>query len=191
MVLMIDRRSLFLGAVAAAGWRTVPAWAEAGTSANDWLPPKWRELGFPTRRWVTASLVHTGEKFKNIYMEDGKYIMPAVKEFSWVCRDYRRNEWRWIEPRLMDLLFILHWKYDRDEVKILSGYRAPDTNTGIEGAALHSQHTVGKALDVHLRDIDNTAVARDFKKFIEGGVGMYPMKNFTHLDWGPQRSWSG
>jgi len=189
---VIDRRQVLLNvSAAAASVATLPAWAETATSPGDWLPPKWREHGFPSRRWVTAVFVHTGERFKDVYMEDGKYIVPAVQKFSWVCRDFRRKEWLWLEPRLLDLLFVLHWKYNKNEIKILSGYRSPETNANIEGAALHSQHTLGKALDVHLPDIDNAAVAKDFKVFIEGGVGMYPLKHFTHLDWGPPRTWAG
>ncbi len=92
---------------------------------------------------------------------------------------------------LMDLLFILHWKYNIDEIKILSGYRSPQSNANIEGAALHSQHILAKALDIHLPNIDNTKVAQDFKTFVYGGVGMYPLKHFTHLDCGPLRSWVG
>jgi uncharacterized protein YcbK (DUF882 family) len=47
------------------------------------------------------------------------------------------------------------------------------------------------ALDVHLSDVDNTAIAKDFKSIFKGGVGMYPLKHFTHLDCGPLRSWVG
>jgi uncharacterized protein YcbK (DUF882 family) len=188
---LIDRRKLLLSAAATAGLHQVPARAEANAPATDWLPPKWRELGFPSRRWVKIVFVHTGERFKNIYCENGEYIVPQVKLFSWTCRDFRRKEWEWIHPMLMDLLFVLHWKYNRDEIKILSGYRSPETNANIEGAALHSQHTLAKALDIHLPDADNTKVAQDFKSFIYGGVGMYPLKHFTHLDCGPLRSWVG
>ena len=81
--------------------------------------------------------VHTNERFKNIYCEAGEYIVPAVKQFSWTCRDYRRGEWEWIHPMLLDLLFVLHWKYNKDEINIFSGYRTPETNANIEGAALN------------------------------------------------------
>src|SRR5262245_10495761 len=107
MPAVIDRRSLLLGAAAAA-LQPVPVRADPEPSAGDWLPPKWRELGFPTRRWVNIVFVHTGERFKNLYMEDGQYIVPSVQQFSWTCRDFRRNEWMWLEPHLLDLLFVLH-----------------------------------------------------------------------------------
>ena len=101
------------------------------------------------------------------------------------------SEWKWLHPMLMDLLFVLHWKYNKNEINIYSGYRTPETNANIEGAALHSQHTLAKALDIHLPDTDNAEVAKSFKTFIYGGVGMYPQKHFTHLDCGPLRSWVG
>jgi uncharacterized protein YcbK (DUF882 family) len=53
----------------------------------------------------------TGEQFGNIYMEDGKYITPAIQQFSWICRDYRHDEWAWLNPYLLDYLFVIHWKY--------------------------------------------------------------------------------
>jgi uncharacterized protein YcbK (DUF882 family) len=186
---LIDRRLLLrsgAGAVAAA----LPLPAVGGPS-NDWVPPDWHRYGFPSQRWVTALFVHTGERFKNIYCDNGNYVYPAIQLFSWTCRDFRLNQWKWLHPMLLDLLFILHWKYNRNEIQIYSGYRTPETNASIEGAALNSQHIHGKALDVHLPDLDNTEVAKDMKSFIYGGVGMYPLKHFTHLDCGPLRSWTG
>lgn len=175
---MIDRRQ-FLGfsAAAATAALALPAWAAAG--------------GFPDRRWVNIVFVHTGERFNNLYHDGGAYIMPAVKQFSWTCRDYRRNEWKWLNPWLMDLVFVLHWRYDKNLIQILSGYRTPETNANLEGAALNSQHIRANALDIHIPDVDADAVARDFKRLIYGGVGMYPGRGFTHLDFGPLRSWVG
>ncbi len=190
MAPVIERRKFLLG-LAAAGLGSVPALGEGSTSPNDPLPSNWRQLGFPTRRWVSAVFVNTGEPFHTIYCENGEYIYSSIKEFSWVCRDYRLNQWKWLHPMLLDLLFVLHWKYNRNKINITSGYRTPETNAKIEGTALHSQHTLGMALDVNLPDVDNTAVASDFQKIFKGGVGMYPLKRFTHLDCGPYRTWDG
>jgi uncharacterized protein YcbK (DUF882 family) len=104
--------------------------------------------------------VNTGEHFNNLYYSDGGYIMPAVQQFSWTCRDWRAGEWKWIHPRLMDLVFVLHWKYNKDEIKILSGYRTPQTNAQLEGSALNSQHMRAMALDIHIPDVDNGSCAR-------------------------------
>jgi uncharacterized protein YcbK (DUF882 family) len=187
---VIDRRTLFLGGAAAA-LNPVPGWADTKPEECAWPPPGWAEKGFPTRRWVKVLFVHTGERFKDFYMDSGNYIVPAVQQFSWVCRDHRRSEWAWLNPYLMDFLFVLHWKYCKDEIQILSGYRTPETNAQLEGAALQSQHVRANALDIHLPNVDNTAIAEDFKAFIYGGVGMYPQRHFTHLDCGPLRNWVG
>jgi uncharacterized protein YcbK (DUF882 family) len=117
--------------------------------------------------------------------------MAAVRQFSWTCRDFRVNEWKWIHPWLMDLVFVLHWKYDKNVISIFSGYRSPATNAQIEGAALNSQHTRGMALDIHIADVDNEAVGRDLKRLVYGGTGLYPGRAFTHVDFGPLRSWVG
>ena len=174
---MMDRRRLLFGTVAVAGALVVP--------------PALADTGFPSRRWVKIVFVHTGERFNNLYFSEGSYILPAVQQFSWTCRDFRAGEWKWIHPWLMDLVFVLHWRYNKDEIKILSGYRTPQTNALLEGAALNSQHMRAMALDIHIPDVDNEAVARDFKTFIYGGTGMYPGRGFTHFDFGPLRSWVG
>jgi uncharacterized protein YcbK (DUF882 family) len=46
-------------------------------------------------------------------------------------------------------------------INISSNYRSPTTNSQIEGAALNFQHTGAMALDIHIPDVDNVAVARD------------------------------
>ncbi len=174
---MLDRRNLLSGLAAAA----------VATRA----PLAWGDTGFPQRRWVKIVFAATGERFNQIYFADGAYILSACKQFSWTCRDYRANEWKWIHPWLMDLVFVLHWKYNKDEIRILSGYRTPQTNGQLEGAALNSQHMRAMALDIHIPEVDNDAVADDVKKFIYGGVGMYPGREFVHCDFGPLRSWVG
>lgn len=174
---MIDRRKLLTGFAAVAGsLSTLPAWAQPG---------------FPSQRWVKIVFSPTGERFNNLYFSGGTYILPAVKQFSWTCRDYRANEVKLIHPWLMDLIFVLHWKYGKDEIKVLSGYRTAGTNAQLEGAALNSQHMRAMALDLHIPEVDNEAVAHDFKTFIYGGTGIYPGRDFTHFDFGPLRSWVG
>jgi len=96
-----------------------------------------------------------------------------------------------LHPWLMDLLFVLHWKYNKDEIKILSGYRTSETNAQLEGAALNSQHMRAMALDIHIPDVDNDAVARDVKTFIYAAWECTPGRDFVHCDFGPLRSWVG
>jgi uncharacterized protein YcbK (DUF882 family) len=117
--------------------------------------------------------------------------VPAVRKFSWTCRDHRANKMEILHPFLMDILFLLHWRYMKDEIIINSGYRSPETNAQLEGAALNSQHTRAMALDVHIPEVDHNQVARDVASFVDGGVGMYPNRGFVHYDFGPLRRWVG
>jgi uncharacterized protein YcbK (DUF882 family) len=188
---VIDRRNLLLGIAAAGLASPVPGLAETSSAACTWPPPKWRQSGFPSRRWVNVLFVNTNERFKDIYVEDGIYSKPQVEKFSQTVRDFRANEWKLMDPRLMDLLFVLHWRYCKDEIRIFSGYRSEATNANIEGAAKNSQHIQARALDIHLENVNNDEVALDFRQIVYGGVGMYPGKEFTHMDMGALRRWVG
>ena len=74
----------------------------AEAPADNWLPPDWQKYGFPSRRWVNIVFVHTNERFNDRYFDDGKYSMRAVTQFSKTCRDYRANDWKVLDPRLME-----------------------------------------------------------------------------------------
>jgi uncharacterized protein YcbK (DUF882 family) len=177
MACTMARRQLVVGSAAAALAALAP-YARA-------------QQGFPPERWVNIVFTPTSERFADLYFRDGVYSMAAVRQFSWICRDFHANEWKWIHPWLMDLIFVLHWKYNKNLINIYSGYRSPQTNARIEGAALNSQHTRAMALDIHIPDIDNDAVGRDLKAIVYGGTGIYPGRAFTHFDFGPLRSWVG
>ena len=90
--------------------------------------PRLGDQRLPVAPLGNIVFVHTNETFKDIYVEDGVYSMDAVTRFSHVCRDFRANEDKLLDPRLMDLLFVLHWKYCKQQISIFSGYRsAPRT----------------------------------------------------------------
>jgi uncharacterized protein YcbK (DUF882 family) len=174
----IDRRRLLAASGAAAiglGMLAPPAWA----------------AGFPGLRWVKIVFSHTGDRYNGFYFADGAYIRPAIEKFAWTCRDHRADKVMILHPWLMDILFLLHWRYMRDEISVFSGYRTPETNSMLEGAALNSQHMRGMALDIHIPELDNDLVARDAATFVYGGVGMYPGRGFVHFDFGPLRRWVG
>jgi uncharacterized protein YcbK (DUF882 family) len=174
---MIDRRQLLMTPVP-----LVLAAVATATSAA---------VIFPPLRWVKIVFSPTGERYNNFYYKNGEYDRTAVEQFSWTCRDYRAGDWMLLHPWLMDIVFLLHWRYMKDEISVFSGYRTPATNFQLEGAALNSQHMRGMALDIHIPDLDNNLVARDIGRFIYGGVGMYPGRGFVHFDFGPLRRWVG
>jgi uncharacterized protein YcbK (DUF882 family) len=176
---MIDRRQLLLGSAAASIALTAP--------------PVWAMTGVPNTRAVHVVFEHTGEKYEGFYYQDGNYVMAEIQQFSWVCRDYRANQWKWMHPHLMDLIFILHWKYHTNVIHILSGYRTPETNLldNSERRILSDQHTQAKALDIRIPGLNMEAVAEAFNPYFsggaEGGVSIFPTLNFAHFDFGPIR----
>jgi uncharacterized protein YcbK (DUF882 family) len=170
--------------------RLLAATGAAAIGLGMLVPPAWA-AGFPGLRWVKILFSHTGDRYNDWYFADGAYIRPAIEKFSWTCRDHRANQVMILHPWLMDILFLLHWRYMRDEISVFSGYRTPETNSMLEGAALNSQHMRGMALDIHIPELDNDLVARDAATFVYGGVGMYPGRGFVHFDFGPLRRWVG
>jgi uncharacterized protein YcbK (DUF882 family) len=175
---LVGRRKLLLGAAAAAAAIITPIEAEAGKR-------------LPARRMLSISNPHTGEKMRALYYSDGAYDRRAAMEFSKVLRDWRVGAVRQLHPYLMDIVSILHLTFRVNEVVVNSGYRTPQTNAKLEGAAKNSLHMRGLALDVTLPGIDSLAVAKALRAAIPGGVGYYPQKHFVHFDLGERRSWVG
>ena len=68
-------------------------------------------------------------------------------------------------------------------IHILSGYRCPEHNRAVGGAA-SSQHLLGKAADIAtalpLQTLHKEALL--IASFAHGGIGIYPESNFLHLD---------
>jgi uncharacterized protein YcbK (DUF882 family) len=181
---MLGRRGFLRasGTLLLAGTTATPALADilqSDSSAN-------RSLSFDN--------LHTGEKTTVDYFENGKYIPDALSTINYLLRDFRNNEVHVIEPRLLDLLHMLHAKLGSNTAfGVISGYRSPATNLMLrehtEGVASHSLHMQGMAIDIHLADrslgdLNCAAVALRL-----GGVGYYPGSDFIHVDVGPVRYW--
>jgi uncharacterized protein YcbK (DUF882 family) len=140
---------------------------------------------------------HTGERLKVAYCCGGEYQAARLKEVNHILRDFRVNETKAIEPRLLDLLYELGGTLGTDQpFHVISGYRSPQTNTMLRerggattGVASHSLHTVGQAIDIRVPGVkigDLRDAARSLKI---GGVGFYPDLNFVHVDVGRVRFW--
>ena len=177
---MIDRRQLLIGSAAA--------------SMALGVPPVWAMTGVPQTRAVNIVFIPTGEKHEGFYFQDGTYVMSEIQQFSWVCRDHQANQWKWLHPHLLDLVFLLHWKYRQDEIHVLSGYRTPETSASeiLERNVLSEQHIQGKALDLRIPGLNSAEVAQSFSPYFEGGteggISVFPALNFVHFDFGPIRS---
>src|SRR5690348_450575 len=126
MYLMRDkfsRRKLLKAGVLGAVAATIPI----GPAAALWPSGHTSSITHPTTvRELSFHNVHTGERLKTTYFENGKYVPSALLEVNHFFRDFRTNEVRVIDPRLLDLLFRIHGALDTSEpFNLISGYRSP------------------------------------------------------------------
>jgi uncharacterized protein YcbK (DUF882 family) len=126
----------------------------------------------------------------------GAPITASVDALSWLFRDWKdENQGLKIDVRLFDLLASVQTMLSlvegrAVEISLNSGYRTPERNRTIEGAAPNSQHIHGRAADIVLPGIALTRVADAAE--IAGAPGLGRYANFTHLDVGPPgRRWTG
>lgn len=156
--------------------------------------------GFPvlaaTRspRSIAFVHTHTGERLRVVYFQDGCYQAGCLARVDELLRDFRTGEVHRIDPALLDILFELQNRADRDEpFEVISGYRSPATNAMLhhrsEGVAVHSMHLEGRAIDVRLPGFGTRDLAGHARSLGLGGVGFYARSDFVHVDTGRVRFW--
>ena len=134
----------------------------------------------------------TGEAVDTVYFANGKYIPEAITEISFFMRDWRQNEVRKYDPRNVDILASTLRMMDTTEpYLVISGYRTPQTNRMLRGAASNSYHLRAMAADVRLKSRSISNISRAALACNGGGVGFYGRSNFVHMDCGPVRTWKG
>jgi uncharacterized protein YcbK (DUF882 family) len=203
----IDRRRLIkAGALAAAAllapgialsdeWVRLPARSTVVRSRfvrARFLAP--RPASNPSMRRLAMYNVHTDERLDLVYYENGRYIPEALSEVDYFFRDFRANEVKPIDPRLLDLLSDIHGGLDSSKpFNLVSGYRSPATNAWLasrgEGVARHSMHIEGRAADINLPGRQLSFLQRVALAMRAGGVGYYPRSDFVHVDTGRVRWW--
>jgi uncharacterized protein YcbK (DUF882 family) len=164
------------------------------------IAPRWRQTRYSPSiannapRALAVDNIHTGEKIRTVYYEDGQYVPGALQEINYFFRDYRANEIKVIDPRLLDLLHSIHQTLDSSKpFNLISGYRSPATNAMLaarsEGVARHSMHIEGRAADINVPDRQLSILQRVALALQFGGVGYYPQSDFVHVDTGRVRQW--
>lgn len=147
-------------------------------------------------RSLSFNNLHTGERLHAVYWEHGKYLPGGLEQINYILRDYRRNEVKPIDPKLLDLLVALRTRlHTSAPYEVISGYRSSLTNAMLfnttEGVSLHSMHVQGKAIDIHVPGRNLRTVRLAALSLHRGGVGYYPNSNFVHVDTGRVRWWMG
>jgi uncharacterized protein YcbK (DUF882 family) len=181
-----DRRHFLksgLFMTAALGFWT-PSLAKAAAPAN-------ARLG---GRELRLTNVHTGEKFRGEYWENGRYLPDAFGNIKSVMRDHRTGDIFPIDPRLMDILYVLQHRLENyNTFDVFSGYRSEKTNAKLRkishGVARRSLHMTGQAADIKLPGSKLYNVRQAAVRLKSGGVGYYPSSGFVHVDTGRVRTW--
>jgi uncharacterized protein YcbK (DUF882 family) len=145
-------------------------------------------------RAIAFHNLHTGERLKTVYWADGAYLREGLQEIDHLMRDFRTGEVERMDPKLMDILYVLRGKLDSTApFQLISGYRSPKTNAMLRqrssGVAKRSLHMQGRAADVYLPGRDLKTLRKAALALKAGGVGYYPKPGFVHLDTGRVRFW--
>src|ERR1700690_2344073 len=151
-------------------------------------------MGAATPRTLRFVHTHTHESLTATYFDGANYDPASLHAIDHLLRDFRNDEVHPIDPALLDLLHAVQTVAGGDmPFEVISGYRSPATNAMLRGrssgVAEHSQHLLGKAIDVRLRDVPSPDLYRIGLQLARGGVGYYRESDFVHLDTGPVRRW--
>ena len=109
---------------------------------------------------------------------DGKQLSAHFRVREFACRD--GSDAVLVAPRLVMVLESIRTHFGVP-ITISSGYRTPQYNAKVDGAA-HSQHCYGMAADIVVKGQTPETVAAYARQLMPdwGGVGVY--KSFTHVD---------
>lgn len=157
------------------------------------LPQSYKVDFWDLPRRIYFRNANTGEKADLYYFKDGKINPEHYYLASYLLRDWRQNKMVYIDIKVLDLMcaiqaWLKHFGY-HNPIQINSGYRTDKTNASLEGAAKNSMHLQGRAIDFTVPGLNTRAIAQMALHFQAGGVGLYPNKNFIHVDSGRIRTW--
>ena len=149
------------------------------------------------RRRLTLLLrnVHTKEEINLAIPKSLEASKITIKKFDHICRDWRYNRVKTMDPQLLSILAKICEESTQDKtpilVNVLSGFRTEKTNEMLRRksalVAKNSFHKIGKALDFCLPNVSAHKVKDSAYLHAFGGLGVY--KNFLHIDTGPERRW--
>lgn len=179
-----------MGALAtAATIITEPLMAQPGAS-------DWRKRLLDQDRVLNLYRPQTKERRIFCYWKKGQgFQKSGYMDGIWILRDATYKKQKFIDPALLDVLYVIQqWltiEGRNPEIQVLSGYRTPEHNFRLEGAAKQSLHMQGKACDIHVPGVTTKLLAAMSMMIAAGGVGIYQDKGFIHVDTGKIRTWRG
>jgi uncharacterized protein YcbK (DUF882 family) len=137
---------------------------------------------------------HTQKELQVTYQRNGEFLDSALLEINNFLFDFRTGDATTIDPDLMDLIYEIRASLGSSGTfEVISAYRSPKTNEMLRGrssgVAKNSQHMLGTAIDVRLRNVELTKLRDAALAMQGGGVGYYEKSNFVHIDTGRVRRW--
>ncbi len=137
---------------------------------------------------------HTHESLDIVYSLGGEYVDSALVEINSFLSDFRTGDMTEMDAELLDLIYDVRAALGSSGTfEVISAYRSPQTNEMLrnnsDGVARNSQHLLGKAIDVRLRDVATTDLRDAAIALHRGGVGYYEQSDFVHIDTGRVRRW--
>src|SRR5262245_28441047 len=171
----MNRRSFLGFGAAAAATALVPSRGLA-------MVPSDNGAAKPYERVLSFFNTHTGERLETAYCCGGQYQADALSQINHILRDFRVNEIKPIDPKLLDLLHELGGTLHTGQpFHVISGYRSPQTNAMLRerggastGVASHSLHLDGKAIDIRIPGVQLDHLRAAARSLKIGGVGYYP-----------------
>jgi len=150
--------------------------------------------GDAERRTLSFVHTHTGEQLTTEYYSGGDYCADELQRVNVLLRDFRNDQVFPIDPKVLDRLYYLRSMSGGSEpFQVISGYRSAATNAALRarsnGVAEHSLHMEGRAIDVRLPGVATATLARMALQQSCGGVGLYRVSDFVHVDTGRVRCW--
>lgn len=142
----------------------------------------------------TVWLVRGGEETRATYWSaEHGYDRDQYLQLCWALRDVQADRVFAMDHGLLDVLAGLQAWLAQGGIKaplqVHSGYRTRTTNQQLEGAALNSRHLLGQAADITVTGVSNVKLAGMASVLGRGGTGLYPGRNFVHVDTGDERIW--
>jgi uncharacterized protein YcbK (DUF882 family) len=164
-----------------------------GAAASMAMMPRLAWATVPVKELAFYNL-HTGEKLRLAFYENGRYLPSAMQALNHFLRDYRTGDVHPMDPALFEQLHTLQRLAETPgEFHVISGYRSPQTNQMLhahsDGVASHSLHLEGRAIDIRLPGKDLALLHKAALGMNAGGVGYYPGSEFVHIDTGRVRHW--
>ena len=194
----LRRRAMFAG-LGAASLATRAASAEEeglaaeGTAPQPPLPTVLAPPPLPPRERYLWMVNNAREEVVVAYRSGQDYSIDALARLQHAFRDLRVDAPGPIPGLLLDMLSLIQERlgYTRP-LRVISGYRTPQTNAMLPFAAPNSLHMRGMAADIvvpGMAQADVHAHAATLSNHLGFmGIGWYG--SFTHVDIGPKASWT-